>query len=294
MIGRALLLVNPGARRGDRAAGDARASLEAQGLEVLPTSPGDLDRLGEVIGRMRGEIDRVVVAGGDGTLNTAVQALVGSGLPIAVLPVGTANNLARTLRLPTSLEAACALAAHGELRAIDLGWINGRYFFTTASMGLSVQISERLSAETKQRWGALSYAVVALRAMVQARPFRAEISWAGGTRQSRTVQIVVGNGRYYGSALPVAEDAEIDDARLDLYSLEVRHWLGLLALLPALRRGRHGEKRSVEALRAAEFEITTNLPLKLNVDGELWGRTPVRCRVVPRALQVFAPAQGST
>ena len=293
MIGRALLLVNPGARRGDHAARDARASLEAQGLEVLPTSPADIERLDEVIGRTRGEIDRVVVAGGDGTLNTAVQALVGSGLPMAVLPLGTANNLARTLHLPTSLDAACDLAAHGERRAIDLGWINGRYFFTTASMGLSVQISERLSAETKQRWGALSYALVALRAVTQARPFRAAISWAGGTRQSRTVQIVVGNGRYYGSALPVAEDAAIDDARLDLYSLEVRHWLGLLALLPALRQGRHGEKRSVEALRATEFEITTNTPLRLNVDGELWGRTPARCRVIPRALEVFAPAQES-
>src|SRR5215218_8894762 len=104
-------------------------------------------------------------------------------------------------------------------------------------MGLSVQISERLSAETKRRWGALAYALVALRAVAQARPFRAEICWAGGSRQSRTVQIVVGNGRYYGSALPVAEDAAIDDARLDMYSLEVRHWLGLLVLLPALRRG---------------------------------------------------------
>jgi YegS/Rv2252/BmrU family lipid kinase len=239
---------------------------------------------------VRSQIDRVVVAGGDGTLNAAVQGLVGTGLPLAVLPLGTANNLARTLGLPTALEAACAVAAHGAPRAIDLGWINGRYFFTTASMGLSVEISERLSARTKQRWGALAYAVVAVRAVAQARPFKAEIRWVAGTRQSRTVQIVVGNGRYYGSALPVAEDATIDDARLDLYSLEVRHWLGLLALIPALRRGRHGEKRSVEALRSTEFEIRTNVPLKLNVDGEIWGQTPARCRVVPRALEVFAPA----
>jgi diacylglycerol kinase (ATP) len=290
MAGRALLLVNPGARQGDRAAGDARTGLEAEGLEVLPAAPEDLQRLGDVVAGVRSQIDRVVVAGGDGTLNAAVQGLVGTGLPLAVLPLGTANNLARTLGLPTALEAACAVAAHGAPRAIDLGWINGRYFFTTASMGLSVEIGERLSARTKQRWGALAYAVVAVRAVAQARPFKAEIRWVAGTRQSRTVQIVVGNGRYYGSALPVAEDATIDDARLDLYSLEVRHWLGLLALIPALRRGRHGEKRSVEALRSTEFEIRTNVPLKLNVDGEIWGQTPARCRVVPRALEVFAPA----
>ena len=158
-------------------------------------------------------------------------------------------------------------------------------------MGLSVLISEGLTPKTKQRWGALAYAVAALRAASRARPFHAEINWKGGNRHSRTLQIVVGNGRYYGSALPVAEDAAIDDSRLDLYSLEVRHWLGLIRLIPALRRGRHGEKRSVEALRATEFEVGTKVPLKLNVDGEIWGETPARFRVVPRALDVFAPGE---
>jgi YegS/Rv2252/BmrU family lipid kinase len=288
---RALLLINPGARRGDEAADQAVAGLEAQGLDVLPVTSLDPKDLADIIVREKGRIDRVVVAGGDGTLNAAVQGLVGSGLPLAVLPLGTANNLARTLRLPGTLEGACEVAAHGARRSIDLGWVNGRYFFTTASMGLSVHISEALTPKTKQRWGALAYGVAALRAATRARPFQAEIRWKGGERHSRTLQIVVGNGRYYGSALPVAEDAEIDDSRLDLYSLEVKHWLGLIGLVPALRRGRHGQKRSVEALRATDFEIQTAVPLKLNVDGEIWGETPAVFRVVPRALEVFAPVE---
>lgn len=287
---RALLLANPGARRGGEAGDRAVAGLEAQGLEVLSVTSFEPEGVGDVIAREKGQIDRVVVAGGDGTLNAAVQGLVGTELPLAVLPLGTANNLARTLRLPATLEGACEVAARGTRRSIDLGWVNGRYFFTTASMGLSVHISEQLTPETKQRWGALAYGVAALRAASRARPFHAEISWKGGKRHSRTLQIVVGNGRYYGSALPVAEDAAIDDSRLDLYSLEVRHWLGLIGLVPALRRGSHGQKRSVEALRATEFEIRTEVPLKLNVDGEIWGETPACFRVIPRALEVFAPA----
>ena len=102
--------------------------------------------------------------------------------------------------------------------------------------------------------------------------------------------MVVGNGRYYGSALPVAEDATIDDARLDLYSLEVNHWWELLLLLPALKRGRHGEKRSVQTLRATELEIETRVPMAVNVDGEICSQTPARFRVMPRALEVFAPS----
>jgi diacylglycerol kinase (ATP) len=152
-----------------------------------------------------------------------------------------------------------------------------------------VKITEALSTKTKQRWGPLAYGVAALRALTRSRPFHADITWRDGSRHTRTVQIVVGNGRYYGSALPVAADARIDDAFLDLYSLEVRHWLSLIALVPSLRRGDHGSKRSVEALRAKEFEIRTVVRRKINLDGEVCSETPARFRVVPGALEVFTP-----
>jgi len=292
MTRRALLLINPGARRGETA-DDARADLEASGLDLEVVTSFDIRQVGDIIRREQSGIDRVLVAGGDGTLNAVLQGLVGTNLPLGILPVGTANNLARTLRIPSSLREAAQVAAHGSRRAIDLGWVNGRYFFTTASIGLSVGITEALTPETKQRWGALAYGVAALRALARSHPFRAEIRWAGGSRHSRTIQIVVGNGRYYGSALPVAEDASIEDSRLDLYSLEVRHWWQLLAIAPALARGRQGKKRSVEALRATEFEIRTPAPMEINVDGEICSQTPATCRVIPRALEVYAPADSA-
>ena len=290
MPSRALLVVNPASRRGREALGKAESQLQGLGLELVAARMTDPSQLHETIEQERAGIDRVIVAGGDGTLNAALQGLAGTGLPLAILPLGTANNLARTLGIPDSLEAACSLAAHGARRWIDLGWVNGRYFFTTASIGLSVHITEALTYQTKQRWGALAYAVAAFRVLARNRPFHAEIRWNGRQRHSRTVQVVVGNGRYYGSALPVAEDATIDDARLDLYSLEVNHWWELLLLLPALKRGRHGEKRSVQTLRATELEIETRVPMAVNVDGEICSQTPARFRVMPRALEVFAPS----
>jgi YegS/Rv2252/BmrU family lipid kinase len=262
-------------------------------LKLVAEEAGAEQSWAELIRRHRSEIDRVVVGGGDGTLNGVVQGLVGTGLPLAILPLGTANNLARTLEIPLTIREACEVAVRGARRRIDLGRVNGRYFFTTASIGLSVQITEELTSKTKRRWGPLAYGVAAIRALTRSRAFHADISWPGGKRHSRTVQIVVGNGRYYGSALAVSADATIDDARLDLYSLEVRHWVEILALLPSLRRGRHGRKDSVEALRATEFEITTVVPREINVDGEICGMTPARLQVVPGALEVFAPASGA-
>ncbi len=294
MTPRALFIVNPHSRRGREHAEEVRSRLGALGLELVSRNGADDLEPATLIRQHQSDIDRVVVAGGDGSLNAAVQGLVGTGVSLAIVPLGTANNLARTLDIPMTIPEACEVAVRGRRRRIDLGVVNDRYFFTTASIGLSVEITEALTSKTKRRWGPLAYGVAAVRALTRSRAFHADISWPGGTRHSRTVQIVVGNGRYYGSALPVASDATIDDARLDLYSLEVRHWLELLALVPALKRGRHGSKESVEALRATEFVVTTVVPREINVDGEICRQTPARFRVLPAAVEVFTPAADST
>jgi diacylglycerol kinase (ATP) len=284
---RALLLVNRHARQGAEKAPAAVARLRELGLALVEEDAAGAAPLPELVGRHGPDL--VIVGGGDGTLSHALDGLVATGLPLGVLPLGTANNLARTLGIPADPLEACEVIAAGHRHRIDLGRVNERHFFTTASFGLSVAITEQLSGEAKRRWGVLAYAGTAARVFARARPFHAEISWPGGHLRSRTVQVVVGNGRYYGSALPVADDARIDDQRLDLYTVEISHWWQLLGLLPALKRGTHGEKDTVQAIRAKEFTVRTRVPHPIDVDGELGPSTPAHFRVVPRALEVFVP-----
>src|SRR5262249_10777621 len=151
--------------------------------------------------------------------------------------LGTANDLARTLQLPADLRGAAEVIAAGHATRIDLGWVNGRHFFNVAGLGLTVQITRRLSKEVKSRWGVFAYGVAAGRVAWGSRPFHAEIRAGGEVHRLRTVQIAVGNGRYYGGGMTVAEDAAIDDGRLDLYSLEIDHWWQIVPLLPAMRQG---------------------------------------------------------
>jgi diacylglycerol kinase (ATP) len=294
MPSRALLLINPRARRGAEGAEDIAAGLREAGLDLIVELTEDPSTFDGLIRRHAAAVDRVIVAGGDGSINAAVQVLVDVGLPLAIVPVGTANNLARTVGVPLDPEGARATAAGASRRRVDLGRVNGRYFCTTASIGLSVTITERLSATTKRHLGPLAYVLTALRVVRRVHPFHADILWGGGVRHSRTVLIMVGNGRHYGAALAVVHDATIDDARLDLYSLEVNHWWELVKLAPFLKSGTHVRRPEVELLRGRAFEVRTRRPMRIVLDGELGPETPARFEVVPQALEVFAPQPSAT
>ncbi|MGM3307987.1 lipid kinase [Anabaena sp. WFMT] len=289
MSPRALLLVNRHARKGEENLLAAIHCLESLGFNVIPESTENPTHLGDVIRQYHHEIDLVIVGGGDGTLNAAVDAVVETQLPLGILPLGTANDLARTLGIPNSLPEACQIIAAGQLQHIDLGWVNGKYFFNVASLGLSVKITQRLTTEVKRRWGIFAYAAAAFKVIWKSRPFGAEIRMNGQSIHVKTVQIAVGNGRYYGGGMAVFHDATIDDQRLDLYSLEVKHWWEIIPLLPAMRQGRHIHWPNVRAIQGKEFEVYTRKPRPINTDGEITTYTPAVFRVIPMAISVLVP-----
>lgn len=291
---RVLLIVNVHARQGDAQHEAARALLEARGFAVLDRSAAEARDIPDLIRRHAGAVDLIVLGGGDGTLNRAVEAVLESGLPLGILPMGTANDLARTLGLPAALDAACDVIAGACQRRIDLGRVNGKYFFNVASMGMSVEIARSLTKDMKRRWGVLGYCVAALERYRAARPFRAEIEADGRHVSVRSVQLAVGNGRFYGGGMTVAEDAAIDDGLLDLYSLEPGSFVRLLAMLPAFRAGRHRGVKEIHDLRARHIAVRTSRPLPINTDGELTTETPARFEVAPRILSVFVPGAVQT
>ena len=286
---RALLLINPRSRQGN---GDLAAILSALsncGIEPVVERLGDGRPLAEVVARHAAHVDLAIVGGGDGTLNAAADALVAAGLPLGVLPLGTANDLARTLGLPLDLEAACAVIGAGRLRAIDLGRVNGKLFFNVASVGLGVNVAHRLTGERKRRWGVLGYAVSVRDAWRATRAFRVRVTCDGASVTLRSIHLAVANGRHYGGGMTAAADAAIDDGRLDLWSLKPMSAWRLAALLPALRRGHHGLAPEVDVVHGEVIEIETDAAMPINTDGEVTTRTPARFEVVPAALRVFAP-----
>ncbi len=289
---RLLVIVNQGSRSGQSAAGVAVSRLGTAGFDLVISTPSSPREVAPWIEAHADGAEAVVVVGGDGSLNAAAPALVKTGLPLGILPAGTANDLARTLGLPEDLGAAADVIAAGHRRTIDLGEVNGHLFFNVASLGLSADLARELTRETKRRFGRFGYALTALKVLVRARPFRAIIVSSDGAARVKTLQIAVGNGRYYGGGMAVEQSAEIDDNHLDLYSLEIGRVWKLIAMLHAFRKGRHGLWREVRATRDTSFEIRTRKPRPINADGELVTFTPAQFTVRPRAVTVFVPPPG--
>jgi diacylglycerol kinase (ATP) len=286
---RALFLVNHKARRGRENLAAVRERLTQGGLTLIEPDTESTDFL-TLVRHHREEADCVIVGGGDGTIHRAASGLLESKLPLGILPLGTANDLARTLQIPTDPLTACDIILDGITRSIDIGIVNDEPFFNVASIGLAAEVTRRLSRGTKTYWGVLAYAWAAMGAMLRGRAFSVEIRGNGQSLRTRTWQIAVGNGRYYGGGLSVHENARIDDGLLNLYSVEIKRRWQVLPLIPALWRGTLDPLLPIRTLRGTEFEIRPlHRARSIIADGEFIGSTPAIFKMIPHALSVYAP-----
>ena len=286
---RALLIVNEHSRSGRDAGDEAERLLGAAGLSVERGRTQSREDVSRRIRERKDAVDLVVVGGGDGSINAAAPGIIDTGLPLGVLPLGTANDLARTLDLPLDLEGAVGVIAAGRTRRIDLGEVNGHPYFNVASLGFGVDLTHALTSDAKKRWGPLGYAVAGLRVLRRLQPFHVEIEIGGSRTRSRTIHLAVGNGRHYGGGMTVSQDAAIDDGRLDVYSLEVESVIKLLMLLPALRSGRTQDWTEIRTLVGQEIRVATRRHRSVNADGEIVTRTPATFKVLHGALALFVP-----
>lgn len=286
-----LLIANDKSRRGSEVA-PFEAALIDRGLQIRREGCEDPGRLPDLIRERAAAVSAVLLGGGDGTMHLAAPALRDTALPFGILPLGTANDLARSLGIePDPLKAADVIAG-GHLREIDLGIVNDIPFFNVASIGLSAAVTQRLTGIVKRRFGPLAYPIVAATTIVRYSRFSAALQVDGEETLTTTMQITVGNGRFYGGGNLVEAAAQIDDGTLDVYSLEPRARWRLLLMARAFRAGEHHDLAEVRSIKCHTLRVTTKRPHDVSADGEIVCQTPAEFGILPRAVRVFAPAGG--
>jgi diacylglycerol kinase family enzyme len=230
--------------------------------------------------------DRFVAAGGDGTIAPVAAAAGAAGVPLGVIPAGTANNFARAAELPTDLEQACRLAARGErLRDMELGRAGELPFVNLASAGLA-PVAARRAARWKRLLGPTAYAVGAAAAAVTTSPLDYVVSGDGGTRlKGRAWQVMVAVSGAFGTGLKV-EPADTGDGQLDLVVVEAGPRIRLLASGYRLRSGQVVGQPGVSHARAPSFDLQVPPGAPFNVDGEVAELGPTQFTVERAGFQL--------
>jgi diacylglycerol kinase (ATP) len=290
------VIVNP-------AANSTKAAAQIERIRSLQPSPeihmtGGVGGAAQEAARLAQEGHKLVIAaGGDGTVNEVVNALVRHNRELAdpaqhvalgILPVGTMNVFSHELGLPgRNLEAGWEVINRGNVGEIDLWEANGQYFIQLAGVGLDAEIVQQTPWEMKKRFGPLSYVMTAARVLTQEAPQLA-VEIPGRPPLYGSV-VLVGNGKHYGGRVPVFRNASNTDGLLDVLIFHRRGALEVLQFLQGLAFSGYSEADDLDYLQVPAFRVTCQdgkVPFEL--DGELGDFTPVEFKAAPFRMKVVA------
>lgn len=286
-------LVNPtsGGGRAERLLPRVRTRAAELGAEVHVSCSGE-DLTGYARKAAQDGAERLIVAGGDGSMHLAAQGLAESNCPLAVIPCGRGDDLANSIGVPDRFEDALDLALTGKPRAIDLGRAGDRWFVLYGGAGFDSACS--VVADGQPRWwpDKITYIVSVFRTVVGFAPPRARVEWEGGSHDGEVMFVTACNAPRFGGGMYIAPEARMDDGQFDLVVIRSMSKLHLLLrVFPKVFKGRHVGHPAVGIHRTSWARVSFDREQVLGLDGELVGRVgsePLEFRVVPGALRVIA------
>ena len=289
---RALLVVNPAARRARRVHAAAREAFARAGVEcdeVVTAAPGD--GAAACAGR-HGAYDAVFTLGGDGTAMEVVGALAGTGRAVGVLAGGTGNLIARTLGIPLDVRRAVPALVAGDVARIDLGLLDsGRRFAFAAGVGIDARMIEGTPAALKRRLGVLAYVITAARAVLRRERFMVRVTVDGEVHEREAAAVMVANfGAVLNELIWLGPGIRQDDGLLDLCVFSPRTHRDAARIIWRLLRKRFDEQDACLLYRPGRrFRVETTPSCPAQADGELLGATPFEVVVEPGAATLLVP-----
>ncbi len=286
----AAMIVNAKSRKGQKLFQRACAAMDGLDFPVDAHAVEDPDDLEATVERaLAKKPDLVILGGGDGTVSGLVDLLVGKGVTLAVLPLGTANSFARTLGLPIDVEGAIEVIRTGVPKRIDLGMIDDDYFANCAAMGISPQIAETVPHGLKKVLGRIGYLGWAAWQFVRFKPFMLTIDDGVETHRLRVVEVRISNGPYHGGTWLV-DEASVQSGRIVVQAVTGRYKRTLVKNWAASFLGLKARHQDTVSFSGTALKVDTRPSLPISIDGEVLAHTPITARVAAGAIEVMAPA----
>ena len=285
---RVLIIHNPISGRRSSLLGDVRGRLEAAGCAVELRETARPDHAREIAAAVsHADYDRIVVSGGDGTINEAINGITSEAPPVAIIPRGTANVLAAEIGLGADPRQIADTIVHGTPRTVSLGIINGRKFLLMAGVGFDASVVATVSSRLKRAIGKGAYVVASLRQMIRGDFPRFEVLIDGAAHAAASV--VIANAHYYGGRYVCAPEARLESPVLQvcLFERGNRFYVAVYGL--ALVLGLLPRAPGYRILPATTVEIRRPDGAAIQADGDFVGHTPARATVLPRAVRLVFP-----
>jgi diacylglycerol kinase (ATP) len=259
-----------------------------------------------IVSRQRGDLkdaaasaqangcDAVIAAGGDGTLNEVLNGCMraGGSITLGLIPLGTGNDFARALEMPSDLVEALSIIREGTSRNLDVIRITGvetRYMINVAAGGFAGLVSESLTPELKAAWGPLSYLRGMIDALDDMQLYDAQFQIDGGPPERiKTLNIAVANGSHVARGIPIAPSANPSDGTMDIVVVKEATLPALALLTPEILAGTHLNNAEILHLRARHFTIQSTPPMIFNADGEVIGEGSFEFAIMPGAISFLA------
>jgi len=291
---RAFAIVNPAAGRGRGAAVVRRLGAEfdrvGMTIEVVVT-PGPAEAARLAAGAVDEGHTLILAVGGDGTANEVANGMIGSDAALALYPIGSGNDFARSLGYPRGRKrkhVARWLATEARRRTIDVGEVNGRLFLNACGVGIDGDVARRLERNPGLAGSKLGYVAGSLMSVATYRPEPMEVRIDGETLFGRFLAVIASNGKYFGSGMRPAPRARLDDGLLDVTVAGDVSKLGALAALARIYVGKHEDGSTIVTRTAREIDIDLEREMPMELDGEAARAERLAIRVRAGALKVLA------
>lgn len=236
----------------------------------------------------------VIAAGGDGTIALALRGTARTGVPVAILPIGTGNQLALNFGIPDSLEDAVRVAVEGRVEAIDLGRYEDAHFALIAGAGLDAEVMASATAELKNKIGVLAYFYSGIKHVIASKSAKYVIHADDQVVEVEASMVLLANAGLIGAgSLPVevmvAPRSDFQDGLLDIAVFAPRHLPDMAGILWRMATRRFAGDDRMFFLQARRVRIETDPPVAIQVDGQVRGQTPFEVEIDPLAGRILVP-----
>jgi YegS/Rv2252/BmrU family lipid kinase len=236
--------------------------------------------------------DLIITAGGDGTINEVINGMVHSNATLVIIPFGSTNVLACELGIPNNPEESAELITKGKKIEMDLGYAvtkeESRYFSMMLGVGPFAQVIKNMIPEFKKRWGRFAYPLGLIKLLFKYKWHKIYVKHEA---ESIGYFVIMSNIKYYAGEYEIADRANIRDGLLDLVIINRKNPWDIIALIFSFTIGKLNKYLRKEYYQTKEADIYSNHEMQIQVDGEALGKTPVKVKILPKALRVIAASQ---